>query len=83
MGNVNLAMQTNTQYTLLSGANHTLAISLALLILSVVVSYPLSDLFSLNQQIISHVLIIISASALKLAYVARCVAQNEIKKQEC
>ncbi|MFT6899631.1 MAG: hypothetical protein ACJA13_004072 [Paraglaciecola sp.] len=83
MGNVNLTMPTNTEHTLLSAANHTLAISLAVLIVSIVVSYPLSDLFSLNQQIISHVLIIISASALKLAYVGRCVAQNEIKKQEC
>jgi hypothetical protein len=74
MGNVNLAIETNIQHTLLSGANHTRAISLAVLIVSIVVSYPLSDLFSLNQQLISHVLIIINASALKLAYVGRCVA---------
>lgn len=81
MGDVTQNIQGNTYHTLLSATNHILAVSLAVLLLSITVSYPMSDWFSLNQQIISHVLIIISASALKLAYVGRCVAQYELKKQ--
>jgi hypothetical protein len=83
MGNVKQNIQGNAYYTLLSAANHILAVSLVVLLLSITVSYPMSGWFSLNQQIISHVLIIISASALKLAYVGRCVAQYELKNQVC
>lgn len=80
MADCKLNIQGNTHHTLLSAANTILAISLVVLLLSITVSYPMSAWFTLQQQIISHVLIIISASALKLAYVGRCVAQYELKK---
>lgn len=70
-----------TRYSrLFNTANSILAISLGLLLLSIAISYPLSDLFSLGQQIVSHILIIISASVLKVAYVCRCIAQYEQHK---
>ncbi|GAC32187.1 hypothetical protein GPLA_1272 [Paraglaciecola polaris LMG 21857] len=56
---------------------------MGLLVLSIAISYPLADLFSLGQQVASHVVIIVSASVLKVAYVARCIALYEQHKQVC
>lgn len=61
-------------------ANTVLAVSLGVLLLSISVSYPFADRFSFEQQIAGHLLIIISASVLKVAYVLRCIAQHEQHK---
>ncbi|WP_051997645.1 hypothetical protein [Paraglaciecola polaris] len=74
---------TNRNHALFNVANSTLGISLGLLVLSIAISYPLADLFSLGQQVASHVVIIVSASVLKVAYVARCIALYEQHKQVC
>jgi len=62
-------------------ANITLSVSLTLLIICIAVSYPLSHLFSMRLQVASHLMIIVSASVLKVAYVVRCIAQYEQHKQ--
>ena len=62
-------------------ANIILSVSLALLIICIAVSYPLSHLFSMPLQVASHLMIIVSASVLKVAYVVRCIAQYEQHKR--
>ncbi|ABG41976.1 hypothetical protein Patl_3474 [Paraglaciecola sp. T6c] len=62
-------------------ANITLSVSLALLMVCIAVSYPLSHFFSMPIQVASHLMIIVSASVLKVAYVVRCIAQYEQHKR--
>lgn len=63
---------------LLLGANTLLLLSFAALIAAVLVCYPLSSLFSFEQQLAGHIALILSATLLKIAYVCRCIAQYEL-----
>ena len=67
--------------TLLLAANTLLALSFSLLLATVVVCYPLADLFSFEIQLAGHVTMIFSATMVKIAYVCRCVAQYELHKE--
>lgn len=66
---------------LLLGANTALALSFSVLIATIVVCYPLAELFSFNLQLASHVTLIFSATLVKIAYVCRCIAQYELHKE--
>jgi len=62
----------------LSVANASLLISVLVLAVTVLVCYPYAEFFSLKQQLVGHISIILSATVLKIAYVARCVAQYSL-----
>lgn len=81
MNSADIRRVSNRYCALFKFANITLCVSCALLFICIVVSYPLSHLFSMPLQVASHLMIIISASVLKVAYVLRCIAQYEQHKQ--
>lgn len=67
--------------TLLLAANTLLALAFSLVIATVVLCYPLADWFSMQLQLVGHITMIISATLLKIAYVARLVAQHALHKE--
>ena len=60
----------------LSG-NWGLLLTSALLVAAVLIAYPLSSHFSLAQLVASHVVTIVAAALLKIAYVIRCIGRHE------
>lgn len=66
---------------LLLVANTALALSVGLLLVSIVVCYPLADMFSFQFQLAGHIAVIISATLVKIAYVCRCISQYELKRE--
>lgn len=66
---------------LLKAANVTLVLTLLLVIGTVLVCYPFADYFSLTTQVLSHIAMILTAALLKVAYVARCVAQYNLQME--
>ncbi|WP_444957826.1 hypothetical protein [Microbulbifer sp. ZKSA002] len=63
---------------LLKAGNFTLLLSVPLLILTIVICYPLSHLFSIPAQVAGHIFMVISATFLKLGYIGRVVAQYNL-----
>lgn len=66
---------------LLLGANTLLALSFSVLLTTVVVCYPLADMFSFPMQLAGHISMMVSATLVKVAYVCRCIAQYELHKE--
>jgi hypothetical protein len=67
--------------TLLLSANTLLALSFSVLLITIVVCYPLADLFSFPIQLAGHITMMVSATLVKIAYVCRCIAQYELHKE--
>lgn len=63
---------------LLTFANSALVITLIAFIVSVLISYPFADQFTLNQQVAAHISTILIAAFLKVSYVLRCLAQYNL-----
>jgi len=63
---------------LLSYSNVALLVTTLALIVSVLISYPYADSFSLQQQIAAHISTIVIAAFLKVSYVLRCLAQYNL-----
>ncbi|MBO7926817.1 hypothetical protein J5X91_11140 [Pseudoalteromonas sp. K222D] len=66
---------------LLLVANSLLAASCALLITSILISYPFAGYFSIPVQISAHISTIIIAAILKISYVLRCIALHGMGKE--
>ncbi|MBW3695964.1 hypothetical protein EK599_09670 [Vibrio sp. T187] len=64
--------------TLLSASNALLAVTALLMVVSVIISYPLADQFSIPVQIAAHISTILIAAILKVSYVVRCLAQYNL-----
>lgn len=67
--------------SLLSYANYALVISTLLMIVTILLSYPLADLLSMQLQIVAHISTIIAATVLKISYVLRCVSLNGLGRE--
>ncbi len=68
---------------LLSAANVTLLLSFVLFGASVLICYPFEALFSLPQLVAAHLLLIASATLIKLSYVCRCIALYGLQREVC
>ncbi|QJR82388.1 hypothetical protein CA267_017335 [Alteromonas pelagimontana] len=71
----------NRYIRLLRMSNIAMAITLMLLVSTVLICYPFSEYFSVPTQIASHILMIVIAAALKISYVSRCVALHELRME--
>jgi len=67
--------------TLLLAANTLLALSMCVLLATVIICYPLTELFSFEMQLASHITMILSATLVKIGYVCRCIAQYELHQE--
>ncbi|MCZ4294655.1 hypothetical protein [Vibrio sinaloensis] len=63
---------------LLTFSNVALTLTFVALILSVLISYPYADHFTLSEQIAAHISTIVIAALLKVSYVTRCLAQYNL-----
>ncbi|AIU66571.1 hypothetical protein ABF162_05815 [Vibrio coralliilyticus] len=73
------AQPTRTTFkTLLTVSNIGLVITFLALVVSVLISYPYANAFSLNAQIAAHISTIVIAAFLKVSYVTRCLAQYNL-----
>lgn len=63
---------------LLNVSNIALVVTTLAMLLSVLVSYPYADYFSLPAQIAAHISTIVIAAFLKVSYVTRCLAQYNL-----
>ena len=64
--------------TLLTVSNIGLVVTFLALVVSVLISYPYANSFSLNAQIAAHISTIVIAAFLKVSYVTRCLAQYNL-----
>ncbi|MFC0050486.1 hypothetical protein [Rheinheimera tilapiae] len=69
--------------SLLRAANWGLLLSACLFLATVLICYPFEQLFSLPQIVISHVLLIVSATLIKICYVCRCIALYGLAREVC
>ncbi|CAM3849130.1 MULTISPECIES: hypothetical protein [Pseudoalteromonas] len=76
-----VSVATDFYSTLLSGANIALAVSALVMIATVLLSYPLAELLSMQLQIVAHIATIIAATILKISYVLRCIALNGLGEE--
>jgi len=67
---------------LLSISNLSLGLSTAILLISLIVAYNLPQL-SITLQIIAHIVVTLSATAIKLAYLGRICAQRALNLRVC
>ncbi|WP_342804946.1 hypothetical protein [Alteromonas sp. M12] len=82
MNTVNRQLTFDTQFkSLLLGANLVLIISVILFVLSILISYPFAEYFSMLTQTFSHISTIIVAAILKVGYVVRCIAQHGLGQE--
>ncbi|KJY70706.1 hypothetical protein TW78_14635 [Vibrio coralliilyticus] len=73
------AQPTRTTFkTLLTVSNIGLVVTFLALVVSVLISYPYANAFSLNAQIAAHISTIVIAAFLKVSYVTRCLAQYNL-----
>ncbi|MCG9597662.1 hypothetical protein L1D15_13130 [Vibrio sp. Isolate25] len=73
------AQPTRTAFkTLLTVSNIGLVVTFLALVVSVLISYPYANSFSLNTQIAAHISTIVIAAFLKVSYVTRCLAQYNL-----
>ncbi|MFB9215251.1 hypothetical protein [Vibrio sinaloensis] len=73
------AQQTTRKFqVLLKASNVALVFTLIAMVVSILVSYPYADQFSLPMQIAAHISTIVIAAFLKISYVTRCLAQYNL-----
>ncbi|ANB21569.1 hypothetical protein A6K25_09955 [Alteromonas stellipolaris] len=63
-------------HSLLFAANTILGLSFDFIIVSILISYPYAEYFSMHAQLLAHISTIVMAAILKVSYVMRCVAQH-------
>lgn len=71
----------NFQKCLIAG-NYMMLISLIIISLSIAITFVFDEHFGMAIQISGHIATIISAGALKLGYVIRCVALHAFGKRD-
>lgn len=64
--------------SLLKFANLALLATVIAMVVSVLISYPYADHFSLAQQVAAHISTIVISALLKVSYVVRCLAQYNL-----
>lgn len=69
--------------SLLRIANWGLLLSSCLFIATVLLCYPFKDFFTLLQIVAGHMLLIVSATLIKICYVCRCIAQYGLHREVC
>ncbi|WP_338517097.1 hypothetical protein [Alteromonas gracilis] len=69
---INSASKNNYHKSVKIG-NWVLSMSCALFILSILVSYPFAELFSIPQQVAGHIGTMVFPGFIKIGYVVRCV----------
>lgn len=69
--------------SLLRTANWGLLLSCSLFIATVLICYPFADFFTLPQIVVGHVLLIGSATLIKICYVCRCIALYGLEREVC
>jgi len=69
--------------SLLRAANWGLLLSVCLFLATVLICYPFEQFFSLPQLVVGHVLLIASATLIKICYVGRCVALHGLAREVC
>lgn len=69
--------------SLLRTANWGLLLSVCLFSATVLICYPFEYLFSLPQIVVAHVLLIASATLIKICYVSRLVALYGLEREVC
>lgn len=67
--------------SLLRAANWGLLLSICLFSATVLICYPYEYLFSLPQLVVGHVLLIASATLIKICYVSRCIALYGLERE--
>lgn len=64
--------------TLLRFANSALAVSVAAVVVTVILAYPLAESLPMAAQIGAHIATLIFATTLKLSYVTRLVSLHSL-----
>lgn len=67
--------------SLLFTANAVLGLSAVCMVVSILISYPYAEYFSIQVQISAHIGTIVVAAILKVSYVLRCVAQHGLGQE--
>ncbi|MDO6465379.1 hypothetical protein [Pseudoalteromonas carrageenovora] len=67
--------------SLLFTANAVLGLSVICIVVSILISYPYTEYFSMQVQISAHMSTIVVAAILKVSYVLRCVAQHGLGQE--
>tara|TARA_B100001063_G_scaffold49519_1_gene43479 strand:- start:1546 stop:1833 length:288 start_codon:yes stop_codon:yes gene_type:complete len=67
--------------SLLFTANAVLGLSFICMVVSILISYPYAEYFSMQVQISAHISTIVVAAILKVSYVLRCVAQHGLGQE--
>ncbi|RTZ14410.1 hypothetical protein EJ063_15965 [Vibrio aquaticus] len=72
--------QSNTEKfkLLLNVSNCVLVLTSVVMIVSILMSYPYAEHFSLPVQVAAHISTIVIAAFLKVSYVTRCLAQYNL-----
>ncbi|NRA85086.1 MAG: hypothetical protein HRU22_15355 [Gammaproteobacteria bacterium] len=65
---------------LIKYANLALGLAAVVFLGSILIAYPYSEYFQLPAQITAHILIMVLAGVIKVAFVARMVAQKGINE---
>ncbi|KAA1149896.1 hypothetical protein EU510_18975 [Pseudoalteromonas sp. FUC4] len=82
LNNLNNQTQFSSLYeTVLFAANTALAVSLVCITVSILISYPFAEYFSMAVQVSAHIGTIVIAAILKVSYVLRCVAQHGLGQE--
>ena len=61
-------------------ADLTLGLAAVVFFVSILIAYPYSEHFQLSVQIVAHMLIIVLAGVIKVAFITRMVAQKGINE---
>ncbi len=79
-----LMQQPNTHrmQRLLHTGNFSMLAGLVLIIVSILASYQFAHLFSLSVQVSAHIGTLVFATVIKLGYITRCVALNQLHKEK-
>tara|TARA_E500000075_G_C6918969_1_gene283104 strand:- start:494 stop:781 length:288 start_codon:yes stop_codon:yes gene_type:complete len=82
LNNVNNQVELGAFFrTLLFTANTVLGISGICMVVSILISYPYAEHFSMQVQISAHISTIVVAAILKVSYVLCCVAQHGLGQE--
>lgn len=68
---------------LLKSANWALLIFFIIFVASIFLAYVIHPILPMAIQMFSHLLLLLSAFAIKIAYVVRCIAQYQLGLEVC
>ncbi|WP_020407524.1 hypothetical protein [Hahella ganghwensis] len=66
----------------ISSGNILMVLSMAIIVATIFVSYLYPENFSLGTQVVSHILMILAATGLKIGYVLRCAGRHGLGFRE-